>query len=106
MYCDSHKLQFTTSIEAATCSGVWRRVDLVRTHILVECVASIFRVERISQLRCCKLADSFYPEDGDDIVLRNVRLLPKMRGVTPQNNALLRCINAPFVPTIINPMCI
>jgi hypothetical protein len=59
---------------------MWRRVDLVKTDISEECVASIFRVEKFEREK----SNFFYPEDRSDMFLRNVgsykiRTLPHPR---------------------------
>jgi hypothetical protein len=64
-------------------SAMWRRVDLVRTDVSEERVASIIKVKRISELgtlaaNCQLLTLSlpcwfFHPDDGGDTFLGNVR---------------------------------
>jgi hypothetical protein len=49
---------------------MWHRVDLVRTDILEELIASIFRAPTCSHWF---LVHGFlYPEDGSDIFLQNI----------------------------------
>jgi hypothetical protein len=71
-------------------SGLWQRVDLVRTYVSGECVASIFRVEKsvseekffffelwlsASQLQTlCLTREFLHPEDvGDTFLTRLTR---------------------------------
>jgi hypothetical protein len=60
---------------------MWRRVVLARTDVSKECVASIFRVERIraegTTLAVTSILNQIHPnlshpEDGGDTFLRNV----------------------------------
>jgi hypothetical protein len=57
---------------------MWRRVDFVGTDVPEEHIASVFRVEKISDLGVLalissfRLSDSFHPDDGGDTFLRNV----------------------------------
>jgi hypothetical protein len=48
-------------------SGIWRLVALVSADVSEERIASIIKVERISEV-----ADSCHPDDGGDTFLRNV----------------------------------
>jgi hypothetical protein len=54
---------------------MWRRIDLVWTDVSEERIASIWRSLSL-QLPAhagSSLVDFFYPEDGGDTFLRNVR---------------------------------
>jgi hypothetical protein len=64
--------------------GMWRRLDILRTDVSEEHVASIFSVEKYTKrLTLLFLACFFYPEDGSDMFLRSVltrstrRCIPK-----------------------------
>jgi hypothetical protein len=58
-------------------SGMWCHVGLVWTDVLEEHIASIFRVEKSAAATCSYwfLAQGFfYPDDGCNTFLRNIRL--------------------------------
>jgi hypothetical protein len=63
------------------------RVGLVRTDVSEECVASIFRLDRISKLETT-LAVTFYIENGGDRFLRNMGPNKALRHHIPEDGIL------------------
>jgi hypothetical protein len=85
---------------------MWCRVRFVRIDISEDGVASILRIERISEPGTTFATDSLYSEDGGDTLLRNVcsnkRKILGFRGGDYEECRLLRR-GVAFVRTDVPP---